>query len=533
MTPAIPVPVDVHSDKRHVIVVDCLASTCVERLVSKSSLIGYQYDLILKLLESGTIDRETAAFILSLVYFADWDDYDRESYMWTHSPVIKMIRSPAQWREWRTRVMNHESSTFLNKLFAMKKSKLFCFFLCVDLLALEEEIVSLVEILNPVMSQGGGGEGWGEGEGGAVGSDYSSSQLIPLSAPHSILLDLMREVKILTPNGLNSTFRRVSCRVGSSFQVEIPPLDSFPSAPLPLKPDSELKYHPNHSLSNTELDMFLISAKKLIPIQSGYLIDSTKPTISTSTMDTSLVLPTFTLDESLESIENKIKSYDSHLKQLAMSHKLKPSLGLWDAHSPTTSHQKPLSGSLIPSIPASMQSSSSSSSSMTLAQPLPPRPPPAAPPTSILVKAPLDPSPFQVPLCDCRPKYYWDDALLEILHFSNYDTRSAFHHLERLVSNLANSSSSHAPSMLRQYFNMSRWSAEALQIFFESIRFVILLLSIPFPNLSLAHCSLSPLCVTTLSLSVGTLLVLTHATLERSRMPYESLNKRIPQSITL
>lgn len=30
---------------------------------------------------NGTLDKETIAFILGLVYFADWDDYDRESYL--------------------------------------------------------------------------------------------------------------------------------------------------------------------------------------------------------------------------------------------------------------------------------------------------------------------------------------------------------------------------------------------------------------------------------------------------------------------
>jgi hypothetical protein len=464
-------------DLRHIIVVDCLASTCVESLVSKSSLIGYQYDLVMKLISRGTIDRETAAFVLALVYFADWDDYDRESYMWTHSPVIKMIRSPTQWREWRTRVSTHECFDFLNNLFARKRSKLFCFFLCMDLLSLEEEIASLVDLLVPILEEGStGGEG-GAGEmtqrsdqSATSSSATFTNHLVPLSSPQSILLDLLREVKNLTPNGLNSTFRRVSCRVGSHYQVDLPPLSSFPSHPLPLASDSELRYHPNHCLSNTEMDVYLVSAKKLIPIQSGYLIDSIKPTIATSAMVTSLVLPTLDVEEPVEVIESKMRSYESHLKQLAMAHKLKPSLGLSQPgdHGIHPNRQLSLQKSVFPS--DDLTPSSAASSSVTLPRSLPSCASSTLPPTSMLVKAPLDPSPFQVPLSDCRPKYCWDDSLLEILHFSNYDTRSALHRLGILVAtDLANPSS---PPALPQCFNMSRWSPEALRIFFDSIRSV-------------------------------------------------------------
>jgi hypothetical protein len=461
---------------RHVIVVDSLADTCLECTVSKSSLLGYQYDLSLNLLRSGAVDRDTLAFILALVYFADWDDYDRESYLWESSSVIQMIRSPMRWRAWRTRLLTDQSYSFIRELFAGFTSKFFCFFLCVDVLDLNEEIPALIEVLRPaVEARQRQGKEQGQEIATSVTIPIPPPLMVPLTPPQTILLNLLKDVKNLTPNGLNSTFRRISCRVGSQYQADVS--SCAPSAPLlspPLLSDSELVYQPGGVLSPSELEGYLMAARKLIPIQSGYLIDTVKPTISTAALATSLVPPTPSEADTTAELEQKLGAYEQHIKHLARIQKLKPGVGLTQTvQIPHSLVQKfPMGHSRpAPSSPPGPHPPmpSSSSTAVSTATPLPSVTP--APVPMMVVKSRVDFTPFLVPATDCRQKYCWDDSLLELLHRSHYNPPSALSELQRLAA--AASLAPRATSLahpLSPFYNMRRWSQEALQIFFQTIR---------------------------------------------------------------
>lgn len=242
-------------------------------------------------------------------------------------------------------------------------------------------------------------------------------------------------------------------------------------------------------------------------------------------MMTSLTLPTWNENDTQEVIEDKIKSYELHLKHLSQIQKLKAGVGYSQMNSnnqplpskveqtnqpskqiPTSqapiSSQATVSSSIAHSTTSSFSSSpllspltsslSSTSASLSSFSPLPTSnvhsnfasksttttitttiPIPQLPPTpspSILFKSAVDTLPFHVPLSDCRQKYCWDDSLLEILHRSNYDPISALSLLQGLVNNmLANGGSS--TSTLSGYYNMKRWSQDALQVFFQKIKF--------------------------------------------------------------
>lgn len=400
----------------------------------------------MKFLKDEIIDKDTVSFILGLVYFADWDDYDRESYLWSQTSVIKMIRKPLEWKTWRNQILSHPSYPLINNLFKESRSKYYCFFLCVNLLSLEDEINNFISILQPVIQP----------------SDPHSipPDSLPLTPPQTILLNLLRDIRNLTPNGLNSTFRRTSCRVGSQYQADIVSISSAPT-PTSTTEVSELIYHPNHSLSDLEIAIYLTSAQKIIPIQCGYLLDAVKPTISAAEMDTSLIPPEIHDDESHDSFQSKIVSYNNRLKYLTQTQKLKRGVGMSQTNSGNQLLiSKTLDNSFSSSVNLSSNDLSQSSISSVSPQPLNLHSTPA-----LLFKS-HDPNPYLVPISDCRQRFCWDDALLEILHHSNYSTQSALLKLHQLAS----SYDSHGSSNLSVYYNMNRWSKDALHIFFQTLR---------------------------------------------------------------
>jgi hypothetical protein len=479
-----------HEDLRHVIAVDCLADSCLECLVSKSSLVGYQYESSLNLLRSGAVDSDTLAFILALAYFADWDDYDRESYLWDHSSVIEMIRSPVRWKAWRTHLLTHESCSLVHDLLSGFRSKFYCFFLCVDVLDLMDEIPSLTEALRPAI-QAMQVAAQTKGKDGSEPSETVSPHLVPLTPPQTILLKLLEDVRNLTPNGLNSTFRRVSCRVGSQYQAVVTPFScstssasslsvsssSSSSSPAIINTDSEVVYRSDHLLPASEIESYLMAARRLIPIQAGYLIDTVKPTVSSAALATSLVPPSPSKGDTKEESEKKIAQYEQRLTHLTRLGKLKPGMGLSQTmQTPSSFVQKfpvPPSSRSVPSsaLPPSLANTPHVSSSSSSSGP-PPVPTPASsssPTVSMVVKSALD-APFLVFATDCRQKYCWDDSLLEILHRSRYDPPSALTTLQSCAGAAGLISDSSLSHPLSDYYNMRRWSRDAIQIFFQTIR---------------------------------------------------------------
>lgn len=256
-------------DARHVLVIDCQAKLSIETMVPTSSLVGYQEDLFTVLQDDGyTIDEETKDFLEGLIYFADWDDYECESFVWDYYPIVNIVRNPNKWFAWRQQIYHSKSYTFLYQLFSKSRSKIFCFYLCASILSMDDEIDTLiVDILQPTIEK----HQFTSRENNSIhinlnnqknstsssSSSSSSPIVVSVNCAQSILIDLLNGITKLNPKESNSPFRRHSCRVGNMYQAEIPTLNSSSLVKNKSISSIELKYQPNNELDSFEIDRFL------------------------------------------------------------------------------------------------------------------------------------------------------------------------------------------------------------------------------------------------------------------------------------
>lgn len=262
-----------------IIPVDATASEYQQLTVKQSSLSLFDSSRLSKI-----ADAETADFSMALRLFADWDDFDRNSYDWISTGsadygALSLIRNPMKWKAWRNSVW--AGCPVSVRSFLGGRAKVYLYFLIAQRSFDTEDAWEVLRQIDGVLTSNG------------VVKEGCVS--IKLSMTQGQLMDLISKVRSQDLDVADNTFRRHSSRIGGAYQAAIEPFNE--SKPLrnrsgygvKEKEDTEraktsLVYTPEHGLDEDAMNSYLSQGLTKVPVRTGLLVTASKHAVGSSSI---------------------------------------------------------------------------------------------------------------------------------------------------------------------------------------------------------------------------------------------------------
>jgi hypothetical protein len=268
-----------------IIPVDTAAAAYQELTVKHSSLSVFDSSSLAKI-----ADAETADFSMALRLFADWDDFDRNSYDWISTGsadhgALSLIRNPMKWKAWRNSVW--VGCPVSVRSFLGGRAKVYLYFLIAQRSFDTEDAWEVLRQVDGVLTSDG-----------VVKEGCASIQLTMAQRP---LMDLISKVRTQDLDVADNLFRRHTSRLGTAYQATVGPYieDKHISAKGQSAKEKEegahsranLVYTSCHGMDAVAVDRYLSEGFLRVPVRSGLLVTTSKHAVGAMSSSASSAIP--------------------------------------------------------------------------------------------------------------------------------------------------------------------------------------------------------------------------------------------------